>query len=103
MTVKENKTSGLCGKMRALQDKCRSASAETTADMLAVVSLAEQCLNRKHQVTTWEPALAEVKRKWQAASCATVSAQHSALARMQDDVRVLTKPVRQQLAAAAAW
>lgn len=54
MIDKDVEASGLRDKMRALQEKCRFASVVVSADMLAVIELAEQGLDSKRQVTKWK-------------------------------------------------
>lgn len=51
MTAEEVEASGLCSKMRALQEKFFSASVELFADMLAAATLAEESLDLMHQAT----------------------------------------------------
>lgn len=47
--------------------------------MLAVVTLAEQSLDKNRQVTKWEQALLEVQQKLKAEKSAALLAQHSGL------------------------
>lgn len=65
ITAKEVETSKLRGNMRAFQGMCRAKSAEVSADMLAVVALAEQCLDLEFTVSKLAQALDEVEWKLQ--------------------------------------
>lgn len=79
MKAEEVEASGLQGKMRALQKKCRSTIVEVSVDSLVVVALVERCLDLEQHVTKQTQTLVEVERKLQAARSAALSAQHSVL------------------------
>lgn len=69
--------------VQALQEKCCATIVEVSADMTAVVVLAEQSLDLDRTVTKREQALLEMERKLHAASSAVLSAQHSTLAKAE--------------------
>lgn len=74
MTAKEVEASELRGKMRVLQEKCRSASEEFSAEILAVIALAQQNLDLELQVKNREQSLVAAERKLQVASIVALSA-----------------------------
>lgn len=60
MTAGEVEASRLHGKMRAIQEKSRSASVKVPGDMLVVAALAEQSLHLKYEMTKWKQELVEL-------------------------------------------
>lgn len=60
------------------------ANVADPADMLVVVTLAEQILDLELQVSKRKQVLAELERKLQVASSATLSAPHIALAKAEE-------------------
>lgn len=84
MTAEKVESSELQGKMRDLQEKYCSACLENSADMVAVVALAERCLDIECQMMKREQALLKVERKLRAASSAALWTQRSILAKMEE-------------------